>query len=806
MSIYQDSSKMWNDLRSRWTDNTVLVFASPLARERFIFKEKIVFKKEAISLIDLWDRCGFILEREGESLPSAVIDEEIIPLIRSAALSTKSEDLKDLARHKSGFRALLNHLIHIERVADIDYRPTNGLEEGVDDIRKSLLREGKTTLAALQSQIARRAKNIDLEKKEIIFAPLPDHTPQLGGLIKGLAEKNTVSLFELSRFNKEDLFSLTGLEEKKASVDLNSPSLVYFKNELPLRKKDQLEKGMAQARQWLEEEKSVALVVPSVEEWLDDIIPVSNKFDIDLFYRDFKESKGLSLAHFLVYLEINLAQYSTDRFNLDIDFFLPEIKGEDMPVFDFESEKEGIEKMRFLIMVGRSLDFQYNARPWLERLERVVDDLEKTEFGLSGQSIETILLETGFPLRLRGEPSSALLLNYQDLAQTEIDSAIFFGFDQSGFNLKPKSAFVSKNLAEKVPNIKKTNVPLMVDQAILSPKKEALLLRGENYLPLPIEARLSFLKFKEPHFKIGKEPSLSPAVLAKIEEEINLGSDEKESYSVSELESYLSCPRGWFVKYRLCPKRSQSKEAKLGELRHFVLENLEKGFSENDIEFLVDDFLEKNSLFLEAGEKLNISQGIEDTANIFFSEYWPFSFSQNEVSFEEEYRIDFEKTVKIKGKADRVDWEGRDFLLTDFKSSAQGKYNHLLQIDLYPELIYLKHKREILKEEGLDYLAFEFPESQADLNRLEEIEKSLPQCIGSIYFSVPDQKISGWYSPSLIGVFPEKQYLEIKRLGSVQLAEKVNRALMGMSDPSSYLEIGDNCGRFCPHRFLGGFR
>lgn len=794
---YQDSVKMWQDMSSRWQAGTEIVFASPVARERFVSEQKIVFSKSATTLADFWQRCAHSLG----TLPEAVIDEEVLPLIRAAAFKTKNPELEKLAAHRSGFKPLLNHLIQIERVADLDYAPVSDLEKSINQIRQELIDIGKTTLAAQQSQIARMSQDIVLENREIIFAPLPDYTMQIGGLIKGLSRNNQVSVFQLSKNFRDDMFDFTGLDISRAVVDSSPGRSVYFKNDLSMTRKDQVKKGLAQISTWQKEGKKAAIVVPDLKAWLQDIVIWANSFSIDLFYRDFQESGGFSLSRFLIYLEQNFDNYYKPGLKEDIEFFLPEVVDQiNLDNIEIDLKKEGIDRLRLLIEIGKYLDIDFKARSWLERLGRIADDLENANLGLVGQSIETILLDTGLPLRIRGRPESSLLVNYQDIAQVDIDAAVFIGFDQSGFNLNPAKTFVSPALARKMPKLIESTANMIIDQAILAPR-EALLLRGEA-LSLPIEREIVSKTFLSDDLKIGQKPKIASDTLIRLERDLVLEPDLKDSYSVSELEAYLRCPRGWFVKYRLNAKIPSSKQAKLGELRHFVLEKIG---SESVID-LIDQFKEKNNIQLSSGEYANLCQGLLLTSEFFHSPDWPFEVTEKEVFIEESYPIDFEKSIKIKGKADRVDWSENKFLLTDFKSSVPIEAKKLLQIDLYPELIRLRSLGNILSEMNLDYLLSEEPESQSDADSLDAARSSLPVCIGSIYFSVPNQKISGYLeNQDMRDLFLQKPSPHFKPANPHFLREKIKSILEGMANPDTYL--GLSCSsRYCAHNFLGDYR
>jgi hypothetical protein len=133
--------------------------------------------------------------------------------------------------------------------------------------------------------------------------------------------------------------------------------------------------------------------------------------------------------------------------------------------------------------------------------------------------------------------------------------------------------------------------------------------------------------------------------------------------------------------------------------------------------------------------------------------------------------------------------------VTDFKSSNQHKKDSQLQIHLYPELIKKHFKKKMLKDLGLEYLLTENPESQNDFDQLIEIENNLPECAGSIYFSVPNQKVSGFDNQGILNI----DY-KIPKLSEFQLNERLNKAFLGINDSTTYL---NSCKEsYCAHNLL----
>lgn len=798
--IQNNSQDLFKDLKKSWQDDTTLVFASPLAREEFLSGSDTLFNKSALTLIELWDLVALKLNRLGEEVPAATLDEEILPLIRSAALKTGNHELISLAKHRNGFKFLLNHLNDIERVADQNYQPTNDLEKGIEAIRQTLFKAKKTTLAGRQSIIARQAFKVQLDFQEIIFAPLPEFNNQLGGLIKGLSKKNNLTLHLL--FDNQDCLKPLGLNEFNHQLKQSSKRPNYFIDPLPKTKKEQVEAGFKQLHLWRDNNLKKAVVIPTSKDWLNEIVIASNSYQVNIFYRDFQKSKGLSLAQFLIDLDKKNLPIDEKEVLLSLNYFLPEAKDQLTEQMikeicqEINTNQTGTNKIRALVSVGSKLDFTHQAAPWLERLLRIARDLDISGLKLEDQTIETILNDTGFPLRLRGKTGSVAVVSYQDLPQLEVDQVIFLGFDQTSFNFKKSTTFASKELLKKAPELAESTGQFILKAAVLSPKQDAVFFKGKGGA-LMIERDLDFKDYLSPKLETGQEPSRGKIILDNLGREVILEPTYFDSYSVSGLEKYLACPRGWFVEKRLKPNQPISEAALTGNLRHFVLENLQRGFDQNDINDLIDQFLNNNLLKLSLSQRVQLVFELEKTAEVFLGPAWPFTSFQTEVPLKEGYQIDEYEFITITGKADRVDWseDQKYFFVTDFKSSNQYKKDSQLQIHLYPELIKKHFKKKMLKNLGLEYLLTENPESREDLDQLNEIENNLPQCAGSIYFSVPNQKVSGFDNQGVINI----DY-KIPRLSEFQLNERLNKAFLGINDSSTYL---NSCGEsYCSHNLL----
>ena len=798
--IQNNSNDLFQEINSRWQDNTALVFASPLAREEFLSGSETLFNKAALTLIELWDLVALKLNRLGEEVPAATLDEEILPLIRSAALKTGNQELIGLAKHRNGFKFLLNHLNDIERVADQNYQPTNALEEGIEEIRQTLFQAKKTTLAGRQSIIARKAFQVQLDFQEIIFAPLPEFNNQLGGLIKGLAKKNNLSLHLL--FDSQDCLKPLGLVEFKNELKSSTNTPSYFIDSLPKTKKEQAEAAFKQLSLWQVNDLKKAVVIPASEDWLNEIVIASNSYQVNIFYRDFQKSKGLSLAQFLIDLDRKKLPVDEKEVLLSLNYFLPEVREQlnDQLVKEICQEinnnQTGTNKIRALVSVGSKLDFTHQAAPWLERLLRIARDLDISGLQLEDQTIETILNDTGFPLRLRGQTGSIAVVSYQDLPQLEVDQVIFLGFDQTSFNFKKSTTFASKELLKKAPELAESTGQFILKAAVLAPKKEAVFFKGKGGA-LMIERDLEFRDYLSPKLETGQEPSRGKIILDNLGREVILEPTYFDSYSVSGLEKYLACPRGWFVEKRLKPNQPISEAALTGNLRHFVLENLQRGFNQTEINDLIDQFLNNNLLKLSLSQRVQLVFELEKTAEIFLGPAWPFASFQTEVPLKESYQINEYEFITITGKADRVDWseDKKYFFVTDFKSSNQHKKDSQLQIHLYPELIKKHFKKKMLKDLGLEYLLTENPESQNDFDQLIEIENNLPECAGSIYFSVPNQKVSGFDNQGILNI----DY-KIPKLSEFQLNERLNKAFLGINDSTTYL---NSCKEsYCAHNLL----
>lgn len=176
------------------------------------------------------------------------------------------------------------------------------------------------------------------------------------------------------------------------------------------------------------------------------------------------------------------------------------------------------------------------------------------------------------------------------------------------------------------------------------------------------------------------------------------------SFSITELESYLRCPLGWFVDYRLRPRRT-SPEAEEGSRLHRFMEEAQES--------------------PERGEELleEFSEEWKNPLRIALQEYnWPVKERYLEVPLQVSLDMDGEEIV-LRGRADRIDIRQEGLLVLDWKRGRPPAPEKSLQAALYPWMASERFSAEPL---GMVFVSLRTGESRSLLSRaLPEVEADL---------------------------------------------------------------------------------
>lgn len=740
--VFDDPQKLWAHLESAKTE---IVFPNELARSRFLaLNPKTTFA--SITNNELNKLLGSTLVGK-QSLTA----NEQIPYLRNLLNSMPvSPEIKRLQETEQGLVALRNQISFMQMRADRTSLQDcfNDQERDLVAIKDQMTKDEAHDQGGLMSLVASEAYRY--QTGPLIFAPSGIPSPQLSRIAKGLAFNQEISMYLLLAKSQLELaLQQADLLDAEIITDFSNQTLtdcLFTQNECL----DQSE--------WIISENQIEAAVDIVAKW-----KTQGKTNIGLcldarFHEALLEEaarRGISL---LAQRRIGVYQSRLGRHILSLVNQTPSIE---LPDLLLEAQK------RFAPSWPMSSE-QQKDKEWLKGFERSVAAFTKS--GLWPETVAALESIAG-PQTVVGGLEDPVVFTYRNAPSFQLQDVVYLGLD-SYPSSKEHSAFVSSQMLEKQPLLKELDQRPEFASALAAGKTKVFVCQSAD------RAEPGAFWFESLRAGQGEPKLHQGAARSRVLERLarsnvvhdNLSDIErrapririedgavvfdKNKFSVTELEAFLSCPYGWFVRYGLRVRSAAGSSAQLGNLAHEILENAANGIVALDqMNTAVDQGLltQAQAEF----EKRQLQKVIDK---------YPFNKTQTEVDLYSETILQ----KAIIGRADRIEILPEGALVIDYKrsKSPKGQDKKELQRFLYPLLAGEHFKVEPL---GCVYVSIKHGEHSGSLAR---------SCSYSNQYTDHD-----WAKNAALAV------------------ERANNAIQDIS-LGKWHSIGENCAEWCPHHWI----
>jgi len=803
---------MWKEILERWLsdEHASLVLPGALARDRFLRRlgERTLWGAErVITLEELWREVAGAV---GDA-PATLTAPEVEPLLADQVADF--DRLRPLVEQRGGLKALQSHLEEIEKQADADYDPQTELEEQIAELRRRLNARPRVLWVAHRSHVARQAKFVELGRA-LHFAPLPESSRQLGGLLKGLARRNEVYAYVLSgEALLDEWLERTGIPAacvaRRPSGDAAASSL--FTGRAPRRPErprvewlsadDEVGAALELAGRWIAAgtpAERIAILAPEIQELAHPVVQAAREAGVPVLVRDAVEVHQTRVSRLL----LRLAEHGPEDLP---EGELSELEGlgagpEELEEVARARAASKTDELRALYLLGRRLAERCDAyeaaraHAWLEGLHTAVSAV-LTE-GVEPWSVPDLLASTVSLRAARGDAAGVVLASYAEAPALELEGVILLGLNDTELSRgRSRSPFTSEELLSVCPALRPVSERGRFAAACASAQRRLALIcpadRERSPSPLftetqrawdapgeTVEARLDLARTRARRLARRRvdHPEVREALTRIARERLPdpwVDAAGRRAYSVTELEDYLRCPYGWFVKHVLMPQAPPNDKQLLGTLMHEILAEA-LGEPADERPAVLARRLEEAQL--SAAERRILRPRLERVLADYAGPSWPFPERRAELPL----RVELENEelgglITLYGRADRVDLrEGAQtaqLLVLDYKSNPSVSASPKpwqLQPFLYPWMA----SRQLQAEP-----------------------------LGFLYVSLRDGSRRGWLRsrlPELTG--PEIDYgWERQAAGARQ---RVEAAIKGIEE-GRWSAIGRGCDRrWCPHTWL----
>lgn len=811
--LYNDSDLLWQAIEEQLDQRTILVVPNSLVRQRLLITraEPTVWDRRIRTVFDIRQK----INETGAGLAPVLLPLEMSTQMRELlddpALPVELSRLKD---YPAGLDQLVKHLATIDERADRRYQPTNRIEEGIDYLRSQLKNSGYISGATFSSEIARQAGDFRLDGVDRIIALVAGQLdPMLSGLFKGLSEQHEVSLYMLSTKStyplllKQSLIDLLPCQTE--FVDRSETEIKWIAT--PNEAETILDIAAAYLDQGIEA-KEIGIISSADPRLWDQLEQEAARRNLPLAIRTQVTSYTSALGTLLLSLVDHWQQGDLDKDKLHvkagqtfkIDLAQRQQLNDSLnKASSFNQQLEVISTFgqRVLeksdpLVTSRELD-----QEWLAGLQYFIRDHK-----LNQGDLKTIISETRGEQRLRGPENGIMVISYNEAGAYSFRKGIYASLSLGNYpRLNRRSAFTSEQLLQKVPRLRDPELISEFSAALMASKEEVALVRASNrddgniegaspYWLRAIEMFDQQQRFAEINlFNDNNLPappqksSTKRQLQHSAREQISLDQidqllpqtsrqglpqgifqGERQTYSVTELELFLDCPLGWFVRHVLKPSQRPSERAQLGQLAHRILAKtiyLQGSERDQEIELLIDqaDLSEHNNALM----KLRLQEIVAKYSD----PNWPLKVIDTEIDLDTDGLLPRHNSYTIKGRADRIDHNqyGQP-LVVDYKlgkrPGSKGSGKQLQQI-LYPLMAAAKYQADPL---GLVYVSIRFVDHDGLLT--ESIN------------GVDNDNIS-------------YRWVEERDRGLDQIDEAIAAIEEGF-----VLRPGRSCSEWCPHRLI----
>lgn len=828
--VYDDGRALWDGLLGLWRsdEEATLVLPGHVARERFLRRqaETTLWGRRTITILDLWSELAAAL-RHGVQLPTELLAPEVAPLLGELIATIPA--LAPLAEHRSGVDALARHLDEIEKRADLDYAPQTEVERGIQTLRRRLAERNVAVMSGHRSALAREAKHAELGRR-LIFPPLPDLTPQLGGLLKGLARQNPVDAFLLCNEGQlPALLARTGLDTEQAEIstrfDRAPAAYLFSEHTAPEADRgfaewaladDEVEAALEIVGRWIGdgvEPEQIALVCQNTEAMGLRIAREAELRGIPVLIRDAVTTRETQIGALLLAIAGADLQAEEERERLLTgDGEILGLQEQDLQAVAEARTVDAVAELQELYELGRRLatpesgmvaDEFSRAHVWLDGLARTLAAIAQLDVHVD--DVEELVAANESPRQMRGEADGVLLCSYAEVPSFQLRCACLLELSEDGYPpAAHPSPFVSDKLLAVCPALAPRDCRPQFVAAVGAATEAVAFLRRRHGAdgevaasPYWAESLRAFGAEAEPRpLRLppatarhraraqAREGRLAHEQVERALEQIDrkrlpqtLGGERRRTYSVTELEDYLRCPYGWFVRHVLRPDRPPQFAATRGTIAHEVLAEVFAADEGQRLETLEQSLKRHAAGHLSERERAVLKGQLERAVELTGSAAWPFDRHHCEVDLQLVVS-DFDGgELTITGRADRVDarhLDGRppQIMVIDYKSGrTPNGCSYVLQPYLYPAMA----------------------------TRLDDEVGG--EVAGFVYVSLRYGALSGSLAAPIDGLAGAPGIELNWHQASQKAFKQAEQAVRGI-ESGQWSEIGSDCSDWCAHHLL----
>jgi RecB family exonuclease len=858
LHLYDDASALWQDIWDQWRADpqSRLYFPSPLSRDHFLRQKAdqgTIWSGQTDTILSLWRQAGQALDQRGaDFLPRRLTTQLAQSLLRQL-LQQAGPPLDQLVDSSSGIQALLLHLEQIERQADRDYATAaqTAIECAVQDLRQRLCEQQWAVMAGYRSYIARQAYDVHLQHQALI-TPLPDLSPHLGGLLRGLACHNRISAWFLTnRASADMLLERVNLTEMTIQQHFNGqhPAAQLFADRHQRRERltpavdrqipayvrpelnwviaeDELEAALDQLQTWQAAGHSLArvgVIMPQPALSVAALAELASERHLPLVIRPTLRAPDTSLGTLLRQLASTTLDDQHLLIDSDTEYPLDSLRIEQLQTARTRgglSELQALQQLGKTLLDERSATLPYPSdfnlsHLWLEALERTYRELlAQPQLHNQIDCLDVIESVEG-PRQLLGDTDGAIVLSYREAASYCFHRVVLLGLSAGVYPpALTRSPFVSPALLKRIPRLQEavpeaefvaafasgTQAVVCIQQsADLSDNGSAFwqasrrLVKATNSIPDASDAAIVLqskghgqsLQRRWQHaarHRLDHQQLLSSALQRAQRTALPQGyfAGTRSAFSITELETYLSCPRGWFVRYVLQVRSTTNAQAERGTIVHNILAVLFAAVTVGSDQQLLAQRLDQIPILVQRyGGRLTrfsrdqMTDQLERLLRAYSAPVWPLRQHYTEVSVQTTGILPNFPDYQLRGRVDRIDSDEREFLVIDYKSKwSYQTPQSTLQPFLYPLMA----------------------------QRQGPVSGQHP--LGAIYLSLFYTQHRGWLSS--VNRYQQIDNGQLRDDWSNQADAACQRAEAAISqiEHGHWAEKGSNCASWCPHHLL----
>lgn len=555
--------------------------------------------------------------REEQRLPPVGPDIEMQFAV-GAALADPADALglppalRALSTSPSGIAALVAHLTDLDERAGADHVPHGEIEEGVWRLRAHLLREGHAA-ASLRATVSRGAREIALGRR--VIAPLTRFSRYHGMLLSALSQHQPVDCHLLASPATADaavrrIFAAdpvqvhadwTGTHRAGSLFVIGAPTT---RPALALAEvDDEIDAAMATLAGWIGEgvaPEECALVTMADPDLLER---AAAGWAVPL--RLWRNVGVLDTPLGATLLGVATTSLRNDQARAELMARVTHpLSDEDLVAVQRARDDGAHQELAALvalgdrIIAGLDIDEPANVRAiqWCDSLDRTRQMLQQRDVAIP--RVEDVLRDVVAPPRQWGQEHGVTVLGWGELGTAPARRVVYTGLAE--YPPAPRAEpFLSAHTLRAHPELAAPDRRPELVAALSLCTEQAVALRqatdatgaerpaglfwaelariaddGGESRPRAESRRHALRRFArlrqaaDPEIVRAAERALSEGRPARL-------AAAKDAYTVTELELYLRCPYGWFVRHVLAPAGAPSSPAaRRGQVAHSALEQL----------------------------------------------------------------------------------------------------------------------------------------------------------------------------------------------------------------------------------------